>query len=132
MRKKVFIADGDKETLVYFKKLLTAHGYEVLAASDDRELLEKCENFEPHVVLLDTQLGGTDGFRLCQKIKSDHRIKDCIVVLMSNINQEEMWKEHFYEFGASSLLQKPINSQILLTIIESHFPLPQTTVEYDY
>ena len=122
MKKKVLIVDANITVLQDYKRLLQSHDFEVFTAQNAAVALDICKRSDPHVILLDTNLSGESGFSVCQKIKTDDQFKNSVVLLMSDHPNQLEWKKHFFELGASSFLGKPIHTDILLTIIKSHFP----------
>ena len=60
--KKILIAEDNPASSELIREVLSGRGYEVIEACDGRQALQKIEEMEPDLVLLDIQLPILDGF----------------------------------------------------------------------
>ena len=67
-RERVLVVDDDPQTLLHIRNILTAAGYDTLSTGDHRELSGVIHAENPHLVLLDLMLPGTDGIRLMEQV----------------------------------------------------------------
>ncbi|WP_141734005.1 response regulator [Oligoflexus tunisiensis] len=72
----------------------------------------------PHIILLDLQMPGMDGYEALRRIKSDPALKDIPVVVFSSTISSENSKE-LYALGANSIVLKPSNPEALTKVIQS-------------
>lgn len=71
----------------------------------------------PGVVLLDLNLPGTDGRQVLSEIKSDERLRDIpVVVLTTSADQRDITA--CYRAGANSYIQKPVDIDGFMKAIE--------------
>ena len=61
--KKILVVDDEKPISEIVKYNLVKEGYEVFTAYDGEEALEKVEEVEPDLIILDLMLPKMDGFR---------------------------------------------------------------------
>ncbi len=61
----------------------------------------------PKVVLLDLRLPKVDGIEVLRQLKSDQRLKDIPVVVLTS-SQEDRDIAQCYKFGANSFVSKPV------------------------
>lgn len=72
---------------------------------------------QPHVILLDLNLPGTDGREVLEEIKQDPVLKFIpVVVFSSSTNQKDI--ESCYQLGANSYLHKPMGLDKLLHTVK--------------
>jgi signal transduction histidine kinase len=93
-------------------------GYEVTTAFDGIEALERIEESEPDIVLLDVMMPRMDGYEVCQKLKSDEATRFIPIVMVTALKDLDD-KIKSIEAGADDFLTKPIVKIELLTRIRS-------------
>ena len=87
--------------------------FNVESALNGLEGLEKVNALKPHIILLDVEMPGINGFEVCDKIKQDPALKDIPVVFLSGrSSQREMIQG--YEMGGSDYLVKPFKKEVLV------------------
>lgn len=72
----------------------------------------------PHIILLDLQMPGMDGYEALRRVKSDPALKDIPVVVFSATISSENSKE-LYALGANSIVLKPSNPEALTKVVQS-------------
>ncbi len=120
--KKVFLIDDDTDFLEMHSAVLENRGYEVFTAQSSKEAIERLEEVQPDIVVLDVMMEQFDsGFKASEKIKKIH--KDLPVMLLTSIgaqtglefsSNEEVLKVS----GADVLLDKPVSPKIFIDEIE--------------
>lgn len=68
-KKKIVIADDNKEICELVVDILASRGYEVNAVYDGYELLGYLENNNPAVIILDLMMPGKDGFAVFNTVR---------------------------------------------------------------
>jgi CheY-like chemotaxis protein len=81
---------------------------EVLSAADGFEAGKLTAAHEPSLVVLDVQLPGIDGLKVCRSIRADERRRRTKILAMSGRNPEETRRE-LLEAGADAFLAKPFS-----------------------
>lgn len=72
------------------------------------ESLEKGDNNNPQLIILDLNLPGMDGRDLLAHIKESDTLKEIpVVILTTSIDRNDI--KHCYTHGANSYIQKPVN-----------------------
>ena len=105
------------------KPVLQSKGYQVEAAHNRQEALEKLERVEPDLILLDIMMEKlTDGFDLCYQLKHDSETKKIPVLAVSAITEETGFRfsptEDGEYFQADDYMEKPVNPCDLLERVE--------------
>jgi two-component system alkaline phosphatase synthesis response regulator PhoP len=86
-------------------------------AVDGAEALEKVESFAPDVILLDIMMPKLSGFEVCEKIKSNDKTKQIMVLMVTALN-ELGDIERGVKSGTDDFLSKPVNKVELLHRVE--------------
>lgn len=84
---------------------LSAQGCKMLFAKTGEDALKVLEKEKPDIITLDLLLPGISGFDVLEKIKSDPKIKDIPVVILSNYSQNNEM-ERAKTLGAERFLVK--------------------------
>ena len=67
-RERILVVDDDPQTLRHVRDALARAGYEPIVTGDPQEALSQVEANDPHLVLLDLMLPGTNGIELMGNI----------------------------------------------------------------
>jgi len=102
---EVLIVEDD----VFLRKILATkfgkEGFLVRTAADGAEALALMREKVPAMVLLDLILPKSSGFEVLSEMRTDAKLKDIPVIVLSNLNQEED-KERALQLGALAFLTK--------------------------
>ena len=90
--------------------------YDVVTYEDGERFLDDLEVLEPDLVMLDMRLPGPDGFKLCRKIRADHRLRDVPILFLTSDEGDEAYIEHL-NVGGTGLATKPIGKTRLLAAV---------------
>jgi len=120
---KILVIDDDPSFVTAMTPVLESRGYQVEAAYNKKEAIEKIEKSKPDLILLDIMMERlTDGFDLCYKLKHDPELKKIPVLAVSAINKEVGFRfspgtDGEY-FQADDFVEKPVKPENLLERIE--------------
>ena len=98
--------------------VLEAAGYTVLQAEDGVGILERVKQEQPHLILLDLQLPGVDGFTIARQLAADPATQG-IPVLATTAYTLPGDQERALEAGCHGYLPKPLDTKGLVQIIPS-------------
>ena len=115
MKKRVLVADDERNVAKVLKDRLVHWGYEVETASDGEEALRKIESFRPHLLILDVRMPKVDGLEVLDKTKKQN---SHIGVLVFTASQSEDTKKTCIEKGADGFMLKPFNPQSVKEKVE--------------
>ena len=96
---------------------LRAAGYRVRAAEDGPSGLVLARDERPDLVLLDLMMPGLDGWEVLRRIKGDARTA-AIPVLVLTASVDLPLTEQALRLGATRFLTKPIDSRVLVEIVD--------------
>ena len=104
-RTRILCVDDDPQTLRYVRDALTRAGYTPIVTADPEDVPRLMEEEEPHLVLLDMLLPGSDGMELMRDIRAT---ADVPVIFLSVYGQDEVIARAF-DKGAADYIVKPFS-----------------------
>ena len=102
--KVVLIEDDPFLSNMYVTKL-QASDFEIIAEEDGQKGLQTVAKEQPDLILLDILLPGIDGFEILKKLKSDAKMKEIPVIMLTNLGQKND-VEKGLDLGANDYLIK--------------------------
>ena len=102
---RVLAVDDDPRALKHVRDSLADEGYQPTVTGDPQQVASLIEEVDPHVVLLDLMLPGTDGIELMQEILA---VSDTPVIFLSAYSRGELIAKAF-EMGAADYITKPFS-----------------------
>ena len=85
---KILVAEDEKDIRELIVFSLQFAGFEVVAAVDGVEAVEKALDFEPDLIMMDVRMPRMTGYEACAKMKTMAETKDIPVVILSAKGQE--------------------------------------------
>jgi len=101
------------------QRLLLREGYRVALAADGLQALERLQEERPAVVLSDIEMPRMDGFDLARNIRSDDRLHDLPIIMITS-RIAEKHREHAMELGVNHYLGKPYSEEQLLGLMQQY------------
>jgi DNA-binding response OmpR family regulator/anti-sigma regulatory factor (Ser/Thr protein kinase) len=117
-RPLVLIADDDPLSLELLEAILQSAHFQVVKASNGREVMEKLDHLRPQLLLLDVMMPHLTGFEVCRSIKQDPDRLFLPVILVTGLSESEH-KVHALNVGADDLLNKPYCAVELIARVRS-------------
>jgi len=115
----VLIVDDDQELNDLIKQFLDKRypDFTVNQAYDGFDAGRAIAEYKPDVVLLDLNLPGVDGYKLCRSIKADENLSRPIVIAITGMDEPGV-ESRANEAGADTLLRKPLKLDDFPALIE--------------
>jgi len=122
----ILIADDDPDMVNQLKLVLKPimSRIELSVVTNGLEAIQRCEQLQPNLLLLDHGMPGIDGFTACQVIRkmvSNHKIDIWFITGLVQNDDAAI----AIEAGADCLITKPINIQNLRDKIIRHLKMDQ-------
>ncbi len=115
---KILIVDDNPQNVELLQAYLEELDCPMDTAADGLEALERVEQSQPDIVLLDVMMPRMSGFQVCQKLKGNPNTRDIPIVMVTALN-EVGDVERAVECGADDFLTKPVNKLELVTRVRS-------------
>lgn len=116
MSQKVLVVDDEQSIVTLLKYNLETAGYIVEVAYDGEEALEKVNEFQPELVVLDVMLPKKDGIEVCKTIRSD---KNLVPILMLTAKDDEFDRVLGLELGADDYMTKPFSPREVVARVKA-------------
>jgi diguanylate cyclase (GGDEF)-like protein len=126
----ILVVDDVPTNIQLLKAYLTSVGYNVEAAKDGQEALEKVVSCKPDLILLDVMMPKVNGFEVCQSLKKEQASSFIPVIMVTGLNEVE-YKVKAMEAGADDFVTKPFNRLELLTRVKSLMRIKQLYEELE-
>lgn len=115
---KILIVDDDDNINNLLKRFLVKKmpDYSILQAFDGYEAGRMVAEGRPGVILLDINLPGLDGHKLCRKIKQDLALGNPVVIAITGLTDDGQ-EQTILKEGADAFFPKPLDFEKLRTTI---------------
>lgn len=114
--KKILVVDDEKPISDIIKFNLTKEGYDVYTAYDGEEAVEKVEEVEPDLIILDLMLPKMDGLEVCREVRKTHDMP----IIMVTAKDAEIDKVLGLELGADDYVTKPFSNRELVARVKAN------------
>lgn len=104
-RPTILVADDSLIAFTLVKRVLETAGYSVSVATDGMEALEYLQSCDCDLLVTDVVMPRMNGFELTAAVRSDPKLKDMPVILVTSLESRED-KEHGIEVGANAYITK--------------------------
>jgi CheY-like chemotaxis protein len=101
--------------------LLRGVGFDVISAGDGRAALEAHSVWTPHLVLMDLQMPGMDGFAAIRALRERPGPRPVVIALSASVLDDS--RADVLAAGADAWLGKPCRERELLDLIARHLGL---------
>ena len=108
----VLVVDDDMMLRYLAREALELEGFRVQEAADGAEALEHIAHERLHIILLDVQMPGMDGFTLCTTLRETPS-GALLPVMMMTASSDVAAINRAYEVGATDFVTKPVNWTII-------------------
>lgn len=110
----ILIVDDEDDILDLLDYNLRAEGFSTLLARDGIEAIEKAEQEQPDLVILDIMMPRLDGIEVCRRMRQSKTLR-AIPILMLTAKTEEQDQVKGLDVGADIYLSKPVSVPVLLS-----------------
>ncbi|WP_027365278.1 response regulator [Desulfotruncus alcoholivorax] len=115
--KCILVVEDNDKNLRLLKDFLESQGYAVQAAKSGRECLELAPACNPGLILMDIQMPDIDGITVTNLLKKEEATAQIPVVAITALVMKGD-KERILKSGFDGYLEKPVNFDLLLEIIQ--------------
>jgi pilus assembly protein CpaE len=106
MSEKILIVDDDLDTLRLVGLMLQRQGYQISAATNGQQGLDKAFEEDPDLILLDVMMPDMDGYEVTRRLRQNPSTAE-IPILMFTAKTQLDDKVAGFEVGANDYLTKP-------------------------
>lgn len=119
-RPLICIVDDEPEIRTLLKKIVTSEGFDSVEYARGDEAFRAIPKVLPDLIILDAMLPGIHGFDICKSLKSDKRLKDIPIIIISAVYtgwrfMEDIKRTH----GADDYIEKPFRIDMVINKIKA-------------
>lgn len=115
---RILIVDDIEENLYLLETLLKGSGYEVVAAKDGVEALNRLKEEPIDMIVSDILMPRMDGFQLCRECKKDDSFKNIPFLFYTATYTEKKDEEFALSLGVEKFIVKPQEPEVFLKILK--------------
>ena len=113
--KKILVVDDEARMRKIIADFLGAKGYHIVEACDGIEALERFEEEQPDLVILDVMMPRMDGWETCRTIRKSAKTP----IILLTARGEEIDELVGFDLGADEYIAKPFSPRILVARVEA-------------
>jgi twitching motility two-component system response regulator PilH len=116
---KILIAEDSATAAAVLSRALAPLGHTILVASDGEEAERQILQEHPDLVILDIIMPKVNGFQLCRSIRSNPKIKDLPIIVVSSMDRES---DRYWGMkqGADEYMVKPVDPDELMDKVRQY------------
>ena len=127
MPKRILIVEDNENNMYLISFILRNKSYEVIEARTGEDGVELAIKEKPDLIIMDIQLPGIDGIEATRRIRKSEAGKTVpIVAFTSHAMASD--REKTLNAGCTGYIEKPINPDSFLAVIEGYRVNPKTAV----
>ena len=127
MDKTILVVDDEKPIADILQFNLIKEGYRVICAYDGDEALQKVEEEQPDLMLLDIMLPKRDGMEVCREVRKKYDFP----IIMLTAKGSEIDKVLGLEMGADDYVTKPFSTRELIARVKANMRRLSSTPQVD-
>ena len=98
---KILLVEDDANQALLYQQELEADGYDVVLATNGREAIQKVEEDQPDLIVMDVSMPGMDGIEAMGRILSEH---NTLPVILNTAYSS--YKDNFLSWSADAYVIK--------------------------
>ncbi len=117
-KKRILLIEDEEDIASLIKLHAELSGYKLHVEVDGINGFHAIEREQPNIAIIDIMIPGQNGFDVCRKIKSNPKLKNIPVILLSSKN-EELDIVLGLELGADDFVSKPFSPKVLFSRVKA-------------
>jgi DNA-binding response OmpR family regulator len=114
MSKKVLVAEDEPDILFMIAfSLRTVGKFEVVEARNGLDAVEKAQQEQPDLIILDIKMPRMNGYEACRKLKEIESLKEVPIIFLSARGQQHEIEEGL-SLGVTDYIRKPFAPEDLI------------------
>lgn len=105
----ILLIDDEESIFEVIEGLLYREGYNLIYIDSGKEALNRIDEIQPDVILLDLMMPEMDGIETCKLIKSNEGWRHIPIIMVTALSSKEDLARSL-NAGADDFVSKPINS----------------------
>lgn len=119
--RKILVAEDSAIVQKVIKRILQSQDYQITGVKNGKEVLEAMKKDDYHVILMDLSMPVLGGIECTEKIRAmEDEKKSQVPIIAVTGNPNNYSFEDFKKAGINDYLEKPVNFDVLLKMIDKH------------
>ncbi len=118
-RPLALVVDAEVDTYQMIEQTLGKKGYHIQIATTSQSGLKYAREFYPDLITLDVGISNDHGWSLLKSLKTSEALSQIPIIVFSQVDQ----RDKAMQSGATAYLNKPIQIEELLMIVEACCPI---------
>ena len=111
----ILVVDDERNIVQLARLYLNKEGFQVEAAYDGAQALEKAKSLQPDLIILDIMMPELDGFSVCKELRKTSNVPIIILTARS----DDVDRIVGLELGADDYVSKPFNPRELVARVKA-------------
>ncbi len=120
-RQKILVVDDEGPNLHLLEQALTDLA-EIICSTGGQDALDKAEQHQPAIILLDIEMPQINGFEMCKRLKNNPKTCNSAVIFVT-AHSESSFEYKSLSLGGIDFISKPINLDNCRLRIKNHLLL---------
>jgi chemosensory pili system protein ChpA (sensor histidine kinase/response regulator) len=121
VRAQIMVVDDSITVRKVTQRHLQKRGMDVLQAKDGIDALDQLREHVPDLMLVDIEMPRMDGYELTQRIRSDARLKNVPIIMITS-RAGDKHRDKAFALGVNLYMTKPYQEEDLVSKINSLLP----------
>lgn len=121
-KRKILVVDDKPTNRSVLVHLLEPLGFEVVEAVDGQDGLQKAQEFQPDIMLIDLVMPNLDGFETTRRLRAIPALQDLVVIAIS-ASVFDFDQQQSRQVGCNDFLPKPIQEAELLQKLQEYLQM---------
>lgn len=116
--KTIMLVDDEEDILNLIEDLLEPESYKIVKAQSGAEALKKLKKIKPDLALIDFFMPGMSGRELCEKIRTDSKLKNIKIAFLTIAKFSKSGIERLKRMNVLDCIKKPFDNEDLIKRIK--------------
>jgi len=117
MKKKILVIDDEEPVRKLLLRILNGSGYDVVAASNGKEALDKLDSVSVDLIMLDRNMPEMDGLSFLRAVRKNDITHVPVLMISGDANPENIIES--YKLGVYDFIRKPEQTEVMLKRVEN-------------
>ncbi len=111
---KILLVDDEEDIIEFLTYNLRKEGFQVSAAYNGRQAIEKATEEKPHLIIMDVMMPEMDGITAVTEIRKNPELGETLIIFLT-ARSEDYSQIAGLEAGADDYVSKPIKPKVLVS-----------------
>lgn len=115
---KILIVDDEADIIEFLSYNLKKEGYQVFSANNGQIAIEKAQNIQPDLIILDIMMPKLDGIEVCTQLRKFEEFRNTSIIFLT-AREEDFTQIAALEAGGDDFINKPIRPRVFVSRVSA-------------